>query len=223
MDRLQVKRNESKRKEAAGLVKIYKPECLHNAGEGGESEQRIYSLRMWNSGARDSISSVLTRLYSPHHYFDRFGIPLLMIDIPKENYLVYGGIVVRQFPLWGLGLGLALLVAVSFWRKIGAMLGPLALPLGLLAVAALFWLSHAAGVAAAHQLYSEQRRTDYSAYPRVQVWPKQETNPPAGSPVASDDLTKGCYRLLLHNQDRLFLVRPFKGAAAADLPMLIIP
>jgi hypothetical protein len=27
----------------------------------------------------------------------------------------------------------------------------------------------------------------------------------------------------LHNQDRLFLVRPFKRAAAADLPVLIIP
>jgi hypothetical protein len=36
-----------------------------------------------------------------------------MVDIPKENYLVYGGIVVRQFPLWAIGLGLALLVAVA--------------------------------------------------------------------------------------------------------------
>jgi hypothetical protein len=97
------------------------------------------------------------------------------------------------------------------------------LPLGLLAVAALFWLGHVADVAAAHQLYSEQRRTDYSAYPRVQVWPNEEAKSPAGSPLASEDLTKGCYRLLLHNQDRLFLVRPFKGAAAAALPMLIIP
>jgi hypothetical protein len=36
-----------------------------------------------------------------YHYFDRFGIPLLMVEIPKENYLVYGGIVGRQFPVWG--------------------------------------------------------------------------------------------------------------------------
>jgi hypothetical protein len=41
--------------------------------------------------------------------------------------------------------------------------------------------------------------------------------------IFSADLTRGCYRLLLHNQDRLFLVRSFKGAAAADLAMLIIP
>jgi len=55
------------------------------------------------------------------------------------------------------------------------------------------------------------------------VWPKEDAKPPTGSPLASGDLIKGCYRLLLHNQDRLFLVRPFKGTAAAELPVLIIP
>jgi hypothetical protein len=158
-----------------------------------------------------------------YHYFDRFGIPLLMVDIPKENYLVYGGIVVRQFPLWGLGLGLAVLIAASLWRWIGAVLGQVALPLGLVAIAIVFWLGHEGGIAAAHQQYSEQRLSDYSAYPRVQVWPKEDAKAPAGSPLASGDLIKGCYRLLLHNQDRLFLVRPFKGTPAADLSMLIIP
>jgi hypothetical protein len=43
------------------------------------------------------------RLAGPtYHYFDRFGIPLLMVEIPKENYLVYGGIVGRRFPVWRL-------------------------------------------------------------------------------------------------------------------------
>jgi hypothetical protein len=158
-----------------------------------------------------------------YHYFDRFGIPLLMVDIPKENYFVYGGIVVQQFPLWGLGFGLALLAAASLWSKISAALGRVATPLGLVVIAAVFWLGHEGGVAAAHQHYSDQRRSDYSAYPRVQVRPKEDAKPSAGSPLASGDLIKGCYRLLLHNRDRLFLVRPFKGATAADLPVLIIP
>ena len=39
-----------------------------------------------------------------YHYFDRFGIPLLMVEIPKENYVVYGGIVGQQFPVWGLAI-----------------------------------------------------------------------------------------------------------------------
>ena len=158
-----------------------------------------------------------------YHYFDRFGIPLLMVDIPKENYLVYGGVVVRQFPIWGLAIGLATLMVVTSWRWLGAKVGRLVVPLSLLAVLAVFWLGHQAGVVAAHRQYALQRETDYSAYPRVQVWPKEDAKPTEGSPLASPDLTKGCYRLFLHNQERLFLLRPLKGAAAADLPLLISP
>jgi hypothetical protein len=33
--------------------------------------------------------------------------------------------------------------------------------------------------------------------------------------------TNGCYRLVLHNKDRLFLLRPIACAAAAELPILI--
>jgi hypothetical protein len=133
-----------------------------------------------------------------------------MVDVPKENYFVYGGIVAQQFPLWGLDLGLALLLAASLWSRISAALVRVALPLGVVAIGAMFWLAHEGGIAAAHQRYSEQRRSDYSAYPRVQVWQKEGAKPPAGSPLASGDLIKGCYRLLLHNQDRLFLVRIYK-------------
>jgi MFS family permease len=158
-----------------------------------------------------------------YHYFDRFGIPLLMVDIPKENYLVYGGVVVRQFPIWGLVIGLAGLVVVISWRWLGAQLGRLMVPFGLLAILVVFWLGHQAAVVTAHRQYVLQRETDYSAFPRVQVWPKEDAKPTEGSPLASTDLTRGCYRLLLHNQDRLFLLRPLKGAAAADLPLLILP
>jgi MFS family permease len=158
-----------------------------------------------------------------YHYFDRFGIPLLMVEIPKENYLVYGGIVGRQFPVWGLAISAAALVVVASWRWLGAKVGPLMLPFALLAMLAVFWLGHQGGVVAAHRQYALQRETDYRAYPRIQVWPKEKAKLPGGSPTASADLTNGCYRLLLHNQNRLFLLRPLKGAPAADLPLLILP
>jgi MFS family permease len=156
-----------------------------------------------------------------YHYFDRFGIPLLMVEIPKENYLVYGGVVAREFPIWGLAIGLAALVAVTSWRWLGAKVGHLTLSFGLLAMLAVFGLGHQAGVVAAHRQYALQRETDYRAYPRLQIWPKEKAK--EGSPTASADLTNGCYRLLLHNQNRLFLLRPLKGAPAADLPLLILP
>src|SRR6476659_11321515 len=58
-----------------------------------------------------------------YHYFDRFGIPLLMVDVPKENYFVYGSIVVRQFPIWALVVGLAALVVITSWRWLAAKAG----------------------------------------------------------------------------------------------------
>jgi hypothetical protein len=99
------------------------------------------------------------------------------------------------------------LVAASLLHWNCTVLGRLALPLGLVAVVAGFWIGHVGAAAA----------------PRVQVWPKEDAKPSAGSPLASADLIRGCSRLLLHNQDRLFLVRPLKGATAADLPVLTIP
>jgi hypothetical protein len=158
-----------------------------------------------------------------YHYFDRFGIPLLMVDIPKENYFVYGGIVVEQFPVWELTIAIACLVAIALWRWLRLDAGRLKIPLGGLALLLVFWLGHQAAVAAAHEQYARQRESDYSAYPRVQVWPKETATQSNTPPPPSADLSSGCYRLLLHNQDRLFLVRPFRSAPAADLPLLIFP
>ena len=51
-------------------------------------------------------------------YFDRFRIPLLMLDIPLEHFLVYGGLVVRQniaLALASVGAVIAPLWAVARW------------------------------------------------------------------------------------------------------------
>jgi len=158
-----------------------------------------------------------------YHYFDRFGVPLLMVDIPKEHYLVYGSIVVRNFPIWGLTIGVAGIAVFILWRHLGDMADRLRLPVGIVAVLALFWLSHQAAVVAAHEQYIQQRETDYGAYPRVQVWTRENIKSTNGAPSVIPDLAAGCYRLLLHNQNRLFLLRPLKGAPAADLPVLVLP
>jgi hypothetical protein len=150
-----------------------------------------------------------------YHYFDRFGIPLLMVDIPKEMYFVYGGIVLRQFLFIVLASGAVGLLFLVLRRKIGAKWHrsgnwPKAATglVALLALAALFWTGRYAAVV---------------VYRRVQVLLKQDSAPQTASPDSSGDLARGCYRLLLHNNDRLFLLRSFKGAPAADLPVLILP
>jgi hypothetical protein len=57
-------------------------------------------------------------------------------------------------------------------------------------------------------------------YPRVQVWMKESKTQIDGSAL-SGKFVDGCYQLLLHNQNRLFLLRPIKDAASADLPVAI--
>jgi hypothetical protein len=160
-----------------------------------------------------------------YHYFDRFGIPLLMVEIPKEYYFVYGAIVVQRFLFWELAIAVVLASAVVLWRRLGLSrdAGGLTIPLCVLALFAVFWLGHQAAVAAAHQQFIQERESDYSTYQRVQVWPKDTVKPPESPPRTSAELTNGCYRLILHNKNRLFLVRPFRSAPAADLPLLILP
>lgn len=157
-----------------------------------------------------------------YQYFDRFGIPLLMVDIPKEHYFVYGSVVARHFPAWLLAVVAIAFVLVARRRWLARLLGALALPTAVFTVVGLFWLGHSAGVAAALDDYAEQRASDYRAYPRVRIWLAEDSPTRFGSPPPESP-AQGCYRLFLHNQDRLFLIRPFKGAGAADLPVLILP
>jgi hypothetical protein len=158
-----------------------------------------------------------------YHYFDHFGVPLLMVEVPKENYFVYGGIVVRQFLIWELVVGMIAVGLIAFWRWLRVDIGWLKLALGAVLVLASFWVGHHAAVAAAQHDYIRQREGDYSTFPRVQIWLKERTASPDGAPRASADLTSGCYRLFLHNQNRLFLLRSFRGAPAANLPVLVSP
>jgi len=191
-------------------------------------KEKALSLSEFTGAAAFVVGLISAWLYVAgwtyaYHYFDRFGIPLLMVEIPKEHYFVYGGIVVRQFPIWESVIVVITLAVIALWRWLRLDAGRLKIPLSVLALLAVFWLGHQVAVVAAHEQYIEQREGDYSAFPRVQVWPKETSKSPNGSPRSSADLTNGCYHLLLHNQNRLFLLRPVKGAPAADLPVLISP
>src|SRR5262249_19192870 len=54
-----------------------------------------------------------------YHYFDRFGIQLMMVEIPKEAYFVYGGIVTQQFSIWILMIAVFGVLAIVLWRRFG--------------------------------------------------------------------------------------------------------
>jgi hypothetical protein len=156
-------------------------------------------------------------------YYERFRIALTTLDIPREHFFLYGGFVGLQFPLWILAFAAAVAAAIAVWIRLGVTAGWLTLPFSAIILLAAFWLGHQAGYAAAYQRFNSERDLDYSGYDRVQVWGKDTASLPDDSPWASPDLNRGCFRLILHNRDRLFLVRPVKGFPAADLPLVVLP
>lgn len=158
-----------------------------------------------------------------YHYFDRFRIPLMMVDVPLEHYFIYGTIVLRHYVWWAVLILVVVLCLVLLRDWIPAAVRRKGVIIAAVITLLLFWLGHAAGVSAAHGQFLQQRTADYPAYPRIQAWRTAEAEQNSGSEPSAADLAKGCYRLLLHNQDRLFLFRSFKGVPAADLATVILP
>jgi hypothetical protein len=157
-----------------------------------------------------------------YNFFDHFRIPLLTLQIPKEYFLLYGGFVVRHFPLWAIAFAAVLVTVTVFWPRFRIDAGRLRVLLAMLALAAAFWFALDAGRIAADWQFDADRTQDFRAYYRVQVFPRNTVSRAPGSPWESEDLQNGCYRLILDNRDRLFLVRPV-NVPAADLPLVELP
>src|SRR5215468_3233382 len=110
----------------------------------GAHEEKAPSLGEVTGAAVFVIGLISAWLYVAgwtyaYHYFDRFGIPLLMVEIPKEHYFVYGGVVVQQFPVSEFAIAVIAIAAIALWHRLGLSVGRLRLPFGLFALLALFW------------------------------------------------------------------------------------
>lgn len=158
-----------------------------------------------------------------YHYFDRFRIPLLMVDLPFEHYLIYGSLVIwKNLLIVALVATLAIAIAWAFIRwatklgrfRISALL--------VLLVLGMFALARFGGIAAARTDFLQQRLSDYAAYPRVALALKKDLAANLGSQLADLPGTD-CGRLVLVSGGRLFLIRPIRGAAGTDLDSFIIP
>ena len=64
------------------------------------SGKRLGLVTAWNYFAGWSYA---------YHYFDRFRIPLLMVDVPTEHVFVYGGLVIWKNWYWAILLAIVLL------------------------------------------------------------------------------------------------------------------
>jgi hypothetical protein len=159
-----------------------------------------------------------------YYYFDRFRIPLLLVDLPREHLFVYGGLTLSKNPVWaivGVAAAAGLIVGAVMLRH---PLGRLWLSgLTVIAIIVLFALARWAGMRTAEADFIEQRAHDYDAYPRVLVTLTNDAPPAEGEDQSLAITTSGCARLLLFNDERLFLIRPIKNAPGVGLHTFVLP
>ncbi len=159
-----------------------------------------------------------------YHYFDHFQLGLLTLEIPAEYYFMYGFWVFRDW--WWLVL--AVLLGAFYFPLLATRLpaavlhwGRPALPgLALVVFVAVHWLA----VYEANGDFYRQRDADFPDYPRARVWLKPaDKQDEARLAALRAALPEGCHRLLLQNQDKLFLFQPPAQAAAVELAAVQVP
>ena len=161
-----------------GLRKVLNPPRHRYDPAGGKemsSTRAPVSLGDAISTATLGIALITAILYVAgwtyvYYYFDRFRIPLLLLDVPIQHYLVYGALVLYKSPITGLlvcAIAFALLaLAVRWIARIGRTGFSVVI---IIVVGGAFAFARLGGIATALTDFSAERASDYAAYPRVHI------------------------------------------------------
>jgi len=161
-------------------------------------------------------------------YFDKFHLGLVGLDIPKEYLFIYSFWVVKDQPILScaallVSILLYILMRFCFQKAKNALKTnveqeakdnnrehDIFLAAGLfltpIVIFLLFWQSYHLGKHGASVLYEKQASQDFDAYPRVKVWLKKDIADEMKEKAA--EWEKGCYKLLLRNNEHLYLFKP---------------
>ena len=168
-----------------------------------------------------------------YHHFESYHLGLMGLDISKEFFFLYSYLAAKEqlflFMVTLITLTGAVLFGANHYKKFTLAYNPakvcryfanLTFIILIPGVALLFlMIFYRIGEEAATSSYNYQVANDFDSYPRVAVWLKKETEAPLKD--LSQELQKGCYRLLMRNKDNLFLFYP--ADQADKLPTEIIP
>ncbi len=185
------------------------------------------SARQMVTDAATLIALVAAWLYVAgwtyaRHYFRRFEVGLLGLDIPHEYYLMYGSWVVKRW--WWAVLIMVLIALISYyWPPVrGFWLGR-GRPLAVVLVCVAFLLAPFLGRQSAHAYYERWSGADFRPYPRVKVWLKPNAQDPAVMQAIAEDLPEGCHRLLLQSKSALYVFRPRADVSPLQLAVTALP
>ena len=167
-----------------------------------------------------------------YHYFERFNLGLMGLDIPKEYFFVYSFQALRD-QLWLFLLTLFGFVALLVFGRVllermkrrwndqakARMLTVIPATLLPLMIFAVFLLFYQIGENAAVNVYERQVQHDFDAYLRVQVWVNAPQTAEYGAEMAQA-WQQGCYRLLMRNGDHVFVFQPLQSGAKIPTDMI---
>ena len=165
-----------------------------------------------------------------YHYFSRFKLGLLTLEIPTEYFFVYGFWVFKRW--WWLIVPYALIVLLllvyeprlSPWLdQLRTERHRLLKQLQVLMVLLAFLLAWLLASVSAGWYYQEQQDNGFFAYPHVRVWPNTPLPEDARLRELYGELPNGVYRLLLENRETLFLFKLPPDGKPARLPIIELP
>lgn len=173
------------------------------------------SLHWWEWIAPPVLIAALTYVMGWVYaatYFAAFGVGLVSLDIPHQFFFVYGFQVIVDH-VW-IVLALYAVLVLAGWglrRHCNTMRQPVIVA-GPVAVLLLFLGSYFLAASNARKDFQSQSSANYPEYHRVAVWLQNDTTHDGPGDAATrqiaDDLTKGCYRLMMDDGSKLLLISP---------------
>ena len=161
-----------------------------------------------------------------YHYFYRFGLGLLELNIPDQYFLIYGLWIYKAW--WWLfiafyGLSIFFVKKLYILAKTQNYVSHFVRLTQIGIVIAVFFLSCALARKEALDFYETQQSMDFSASPRIRVWTKQTTSKNPLLKRFYKAVPDGEHRLILQNQERLYLIAPPRDGKPARIAVSVIP
>ncbi len=105
------------------------------------------------------------------HYFRRFEVGLLALEIPHEYYLMYGFWVLKDW-WWVVMIAVVLILLGWLWHPVRSAYRQWPNRLLLVLVCLAFFVAPVYGVTTANRRYEAWSAKDFAPYPRIKVWLK---------------------------------------------------
>ncbi len=164
-----------------------------------------------------------------YHYFAHFKVGLLALNLPIATYPGFSFWVFQAW--WWLFLPYVCLVVMLvffeprlafWWARIKENRPLLLMHVQVILTLSAFLLAWWATGISAERYFQGQKANRFSDLPRVGVWLNK---PPVDETLRElyEELPKGVYRLLLENQDRLFLFKPSSDGQSVQGPVIELP